>query len=224
MPMDENEQKAFDQMKADAEAAKAEVTKLKADSDAEKAKREKEAADKDKNKDEDLLTKAKKEKDDAEKAKGDSKKIEGAIGFNMGIENFVKEHKDLLPSDFDGVLKAASKETYDSQSEKAAALKCALVQSFFSVQSNLDLLTTNQKNQVADFLKLTKTGKEGKASELFENVFEPALETLKKVKKAEELGKSRQGLGSSSAIEDGYKNRLMAGSRKAYLNEKDKGA
>jgi hypothetical protein len=125
-----------------------------------------------------------------------------------------------MPNEIQEILTAAEKEKYDSATEKASAIKRAFIESFFAVQDNVDLLTTAQKATLDDYLKLTKNGKEAKAETVFENLFEPALETLKKVKKAEELGKARSGYASSSKVEDGYKARLMSGSKKTYLGEK----
>ncbi len=168
----------------------------------------------------DLREKVRKEKEAKESKDGEIKGIEKALAFNMGVESFVKTNVDILPAEIGDLLRAAEKEKYDTAAEKSGAIKSAFIQSFFAVQSNVDLLTPNQKAVLDDYLKLTKNGKEQKAAQVYENIFEPALETLKRVKKAEELGKARAGFASSSKAEDGYKARLMAGSRKAYLNEK----
>lgn len=177
-----------------------------------KDKADKEAADKaakDKG-GEDLREKVRKEKESTDAKAGEIKGIEKALSFNMSVEKFVKDNTDVLPSEIPELLKAAEKEKYDSAAEKASAIRSAFVQSFFAVQAHVDLLTASQKTTLDDYLKLTKNGKEQKASEVYENLFEPALETLKKVKKAEELGKARSGFASSSKVEDGYKQRLMA--------------
>lgn len=126
----------------------------------------------------------------------------------MGVEDFVKTNKDLLPSEIEGVLKTSLKENYDSATDKANAIRAAFVKCFFEVQDNLDLLTPGQKTALDDYLKLTKNGKEQKAEEVYTNIFEPALETLKKVKKAEELGKSRAGFATGNDMEKSYADRL----------------
>ncbi len=167
-----------------------------------------------------MRDKVRRDKEEADKKSGELKGIEKSLSFNMSVQKFVTDNVDALPSEFPDLLKAAEKEKYDSAAEKASAIQAAFVQGFFAVESHLELLTTSQKTTLADYLKLTKNAKEQKASEIYENLFEPALETLKKVKKAEELGKARSGFASGSKVEDGYKARLMAASRKAYLNEK----
>lgn len=168
----------------------------------------------------DLLKKTAQGKKDADDKKSESQKLEKALKFTMTVETFVKDNADALPSEFSDILKTAEKETYDSQAEKASALKAAMVQSFFQVQDNRDLLTASQKAQLDDYLKLTKNGKEEKAEHIFENLLEPALESLKRVKKATELGKARAGFATSTKVEDQYKARLMQVSRKTYLGEK----
>lgn len=217
--------KQFQALKADKEKSEKDAkdrsdkeAKDKADKEA-KDKADKEAKDKE-GSGGDLRDKVRKEKEASESKAGELKGIEKALAFNMAIEKFVVDNKDALPSEIPELLKAAEKEKYDSAAEKAAAIKSAFVQSFFSVQGNVEMLTASQKSTLDDYLKLTKNAKEQKASEIYENLFEPALETLKKVKKAEELGKARSGLHSSSKGEDSYKAKLMAGSRKTYLNEK----
>jgi len=168
----------------------------------------------------DLRKKVQKEKDDAEAEKSKMKTIENSLSFNVSIGQFVKDNADVLPEEISEILKRAEKEKYDTAGEKASAIKTAFIESFFSVQANVDALTPKQKSQLDDYLKLTKNGKDQKAESIYENIFEPALESLKRVKKVEELGKARSGIVSGSKVEDGYKNRLMEASRKKYLNEK----
>jgi hypothetical protein len=173
----------------------------------------------------DLKAKADKERKAAEDRKADFKSMESAIGFNHGVEQFIKDHADILPSEIGEIFAVAGKEKYDSAAEKASALRSAFIQSFFSVQANVDLLTKAQKITLEDYLKLTKNGKEQKAEAIYENLFEPTLEMLKRVKKAEELGKARSGYASGgNKTEDAYRQRLIDGSRKSYLGEKKQGA
>lgn len=167
-----------------------------------------------------LRDKAAKDRADVESRKGESKRLENALKFNLNLSTFVKDNGDVLPAEIQDILKVSEKESYDSAVEKASAIKTAFIQSFFAVQANMDLLTANQKSQVEDYLKLTKNGKESKSEAIFENILEPVLETMRKVKKAEELGKSRSNFATPSKVEDGYKARLIAGSRKTYLGEK----
>jgi hypothetical protein len=203
-------------LKAENEAAKAEAAKLKADIEALKNPKKEEP----KKEEDDLQAKAKKEKEEAEKSSNNSKQIESSIKFNLGVNDFVKNNKDILPAEVETILKVAEKENYDTAAAKANAVKVGIVGSFFSIQSNLELLTQAQKSQLEDFQKLTKNGKEDRASHVYENIFEPAIEMLKKLKKAEEVGKARSGFSTGSSVENDYKQRLINQARKGHLKEK----
>lgn len=167
----------------------------------------------------DLNDKARKEKEAKGKQAEETKKLEGALKFNLSASDFVKSNKDLLPTEVEDVLKQAEKESYDSAIEKSSAIQAGMIKAFFSVQANLDFLTKAHKAQVEDYLKLTVSGRMEKASSIFENVFEPALETMKKVKKAEELGKSSYGHASGSKSENAYKEKMMNVSRNTHLGK-----
>lgn len=195
-------------------ALKAENEKFKADLEALKNPKP------DPNKDADLQAKAAKEREENEKNNANSKRLENALKFNLGVSQFVKENKDILTADMEGILKAAEKENYDTAQAKANAVKVGMIGTFFSVQANIDFLTPAQKSQLEDFMKLTKNGKEEKAEHVFENIFEPAIEMLKKVKKAEELGKAKSGFASGSSVENDYKQRLINQAKKGHLKEK----
>jgi len=216
MPTIEELQAQLDSEKTAHAAAKAELDKLK------KPKDEPKDPPKDPPKDDpkDLLDKAKKDRQSEDDKKNETKTLEGALQFNMHVESLVKDNEDILPSQISDILKTAGKEKYDSAIEKANALKSAIVQSFFAIESNKEALTSSQKTKLEDYLKLTKTGKEDEAGNMYENLFEPALQTLKKLKKAEELGKQRSGFSTGNKVENDYKERLMNGSKKVHLKEK----
>jgi len=169
----------------------------------------------------DLRNKAKNQNQKAEEGAKETKKIETALQFNLGVDDFVKKNVDLLPKEVADIVKVAHKETYDSAVAKASAIKTSVIQSYFSVESNLEALTKSQKHSLDDYLKLTKTGKEEKAAEIYANIFEPALETIRKIKKAEELGRSKAGFASDDDSDSAYRDKLIKGSRKTYLNERD---
>lgn len=168
----------------------------------------------------DLQAKAIKEREENDKQNANSKRLENALKFNIGAAEFVKNNKDILTADMEGILKAAEKENYDTAFAKANAVKVGMIGTFFSIQANVDFLTVAQKSQLEDFMKLTKNGKEEKAEHVFENIFEPAIEMLKKVKKAEELGKAKSGFSSGSSVENDYKQRLINQAKKGHLKEK----
>jgi hypothetical protein len=168
----------------------------------------------------DLDDKARKAREAKEKDGVKTKDLESALKFNLSATEFLKTNKDILPSDFEGMLVEAEKEKYDSAIEKANAVKSSMIKNFFAVQANLDLLTASHKVQIDDFLKLSKNGREEKAAAVFENIFEPAIEMVKKLKKAEELGKASSGYHSGNKVENAYKEKLMNVSKKTHLGEK----
>lgn len=168
----------------------------------------------------DLHAKAKKARRAADERQNETRVLEDALRFNLGVQDFVKSNADLLPEATKEILEAAEKEKYDSATEKASALKKAFIDAFFEIQANVELLTTAQKRALDDYGKLTVNGKKARAHSIFENILEPTLETLRKVKKAEELGKARSGFASSNKVEDAYKARLISGAKKAFFGEK----
>lgn len=167
--------------------------------------------------DDDLLEKSRRERENKGKNEADTKRIESAIKFDVQKDAWLKENKSLLPSDIEDLFTTASKETYDSPIEKDSQLKAGIVQSFFNVQENADLLTASQKNKLDEYLKLTHNGKKEKAQEMYESLFEPTFETLKRVKRAEALQK---GHNYDSSSDQAYKEKMMKLSRKRYLGEK----
>jgi hypothetical protein len=171
--------------------------------------------------DPELIDKTRKEKAAADKKVSDSKALESALRFSLKSEEFLKTNATLLPKDVADIFKQAEKENYADAMEKDAAIKSGIIQSFFQVQANMDLLTPGLKSQLDEYLKLTKTGKQEKAQQIYDSVFEPAFAMLKGIKKAEALNK---GFGGGSDAETAYKNKLMAGTRKHYLGEKSDGS
>jgi hypothetical protein len=167
--------------------------------------------------DPDLLEKAKKEREEKEAKGADAKALEAALRFTMGSKEWVKNNGSLLPKDIEGVITNADKETYDSAVEKAGAVQSSILQSFFQVQENLDLLTPSQKTAIEEFLKLTKNGKQVKAPTLYDSIFEPTFEMLKRIKKAEQLN-SKDKFQSDG--EKALAERMMTLSKKHYLGDK----
>ena len=153
-------------------------------------------------------------------SQNNSSELEKALSFTLKANDFYSSNKDLIPSDVAEMIEMASKENYDSAITKASAIKSGIIESFFSVEANMGLLTASQKKELEDFRKLTKNGREGKASKVYEFVLEPALEIVKRVKKAEELSKSRNGFSSNNSVTEDYKQRLLNGARKRHLNTK----
>lgn len=167
-----------------------------------------------------LADKARKQREDEERKAGESKQLEAALSFNLGAKDWQKNHASLLPKTIEGIFVQAEKENYGNAIEKANAIKVGIVSEFFAQQSNLDLLTPGMKTALEDFQKLTKNTKHERVTQLWDQVFEPALEMLRRTKKAEQLNR---GLGAPTDVEEAYKQRLIKGSRTHYLGEKQNG-
>lgn len=170
--------------------------------------------------DDDLSKKAAALKAEKDKAAAGGKALENAVKFNLKSGEFHKSNESLLPKDFKDLLEAAEKENYSSEVEKATAVKAGMVKSFFSQQTNVDLLTPGQKTVLEDWLKMTNTARQEKASEIYDMIFEPTLERLKGMKKAEALSK---GFGDTSDAKTAYKNKLIASGKRHFLGEKNNG-
>lgn len=208
----EEELKALKDAQSERDSLKAEYEKLKATPPPKK--------DPPSEGDQTLTDKVRKEREEKDRKDTESRSLESSLRFNLMSQEFLKTHEALLPKEIGDIFKVAEKERYDTAIERANATKAAIIQSFFSVQSNLDLLTSTHKSALEDYLKLTKTGREDRAQHVFENIFEPALQMLKQVKKAEELMKSKGGMSQGSKSENEYKAKLMDVSKKHYLGEK----
>lgn len=191
------------------EAAKARLAELEAENTKLKAKPPADETD--------LKDKARMEREANDKKGADVRALEKALTFNMQSAEFLKKNESLLPKDVADIFKLAEKENYSSAIEKGDAIKSGIIQSFFSVQANVDLLTPGLKSALDDYLKLTKNGKQEKAQQMYDTVFEPAFEMLKRIKKADALNK---GYGSTDDVDTAYRKRLMGLSKKHYLGEK----
>jgi hypothetical protein len=209
-------------------AMKAENEKLRADQkkgmeDFEKLKSDHEKlTNKPKDKEDDpedptLADKARKDRDEADKRGKYEKSLGAALKFNMGSAEFLKSNNGLLPKNIEGIFTQAEKEKYDSEIEKANAIKVGVVSEFFAVQSNHDLLTGPQKVELEDFNKLTKNVKQERIEQVYAMIFEPALETLRKVEKAKQVG---SGLKDQSDAEKNLADRMMKLSTKHYLGDR----
>lgn len=170
----------------------------------------------DDDKDDDLVKKARTDIDDKKRQTEDAKEVERSIRFNLGIDDFVKTNKTLFPEEIDGIIQHAKKEKYDSEGERAAAMRSAILTSFFAVQANVDSLTSTQKNTLETWKGLTKAERDKRSADAYENVFEPAIDKIKSVRKAEEAVRARQGLAPRNAANNGYGDRLIKLSQEQF--------
>ncbi len=168
--------------------------------------------------DSDLAGKAEAERKAKEQKDMESKGMESALKFHLASPDFLKNNATLLPPNIAGIFEQAEKENYGSAVEKAAAIKVGVVSEFFAQQGNLDQLTATQKLALEEFLKLTKTVKQERVQQIYDNIFEPTLEMLRKVKKAEALQK---GIAEPNPTKDAHKEKMIKLSRQHYLGEKN---
>lgn len=186
---------------------------------AEKAEWEKKSKEKPNPEDDPTLAdKARKEREDKEKGAKHERSLEAAISFNQAGKDFAKNNEGLLPKSIEGLFVQAEKEKYDSAIDKANSIKVAVVTEFFAVQANHDLLTSSQKVELEEFLKLTKNVKQDRIENVYAMIFEPTLETLRKVEKAKQVN---SGAKDQSNSEKALADRMMKQSKKHYLGDKE---
>lgn len=165
----------------------------------------------------DLAAKAEKDRLEKEKGANHEKALESSIRFTSGAKEWAKSNASILPKNVESIIEAADKETYSSTIVKAAAVKEAVILEFFAQQANLDLLTASQKVALEEFKKLTKDKRHEQSQQVFDSIFEPTFETLKKVKRAEQVSK---GFADQSQGEQAYKDKRLKLARKQHLGEK----
>lgn len=201
-------------------AMKAENEKLKADLEASKKQAHKPEPKPEPKPEDDpsLADKARLEREANDKKVRHERSLESALNFNIAGPNFLKDNVGLLPKTIESIFVAAEKEKYDSAVDKANAIKVGVVSEFFAVQANHDLLTAGQKIELDDFLKLTKNGKQDRVENVYAMIFEPTLETLRKVEKAKQLN---TGTKNQSDAEKQLADKMMKASKKHYLGDKE---
>lgn len=165
-----------------------------------------------------LADKARKERESKDTDAKRGKALESAIVFNHASKDFVKLNQTLIPKTIEGLFAQADKETYDSQVDKANAIKVGIVQEYFAIQANMDMLTTGQKIELDEFLKLTKNVKHERVDGVYSMIFEPTLETARKIEKAKQLS---NGDNNQNDGEKALADRMMKMSKKHYLGEKN---
>lgn len=167
--------------------------------------------------DKDLADKARIEREKKEKDSKHEKSLTAAITFNHASKDFVKANAGLLPKSVEGIFAAAEKETYDSAIEKSNAIKVGIVQEYFAVQANHDLLTASQKIELDEFLKLTKNGKQDRIENIYAMIFEPTIETARKIEKARQVNDGRK---DQTDAEKAYTDRMKEIGQKHFLGDK----
>lgn len=166
-----------------------------------KALREEMAASKPKEKKDDpsLIDQVEKDK----KSKADfaqmQSKIVKAAKFNLRFETFLKEYAGVIPEDAKEIAKTASVDNYPNEVERSAAIKDALMQSFFKESDNLKFLSDAQKAKWKTFLALGTAGRAEEAESIYDSVFEPAVNHARSIRQAQLTNRDNVASGSSDS-------------------------
>lgn len=211
--MTPEEQKEFETLKAEAEAAKAKLAEY------EKAKFSDTPPASPKKEDDPTVLEAirKKEREEAEKAEKEKRILEGAK-FIATFDGLIKDGGDFFPKEVTAALDVISKKKYDNELQRADDLRASIAESVFSVQKNLDLLPELGKSKVKDFLTLSQSAKEKQSAAIWEYVL-AALDTHKRFEKQARTEAARRGLATPSGATAEYENKIF-GLRKEQAKNK----
>lgn len=165
----------------------------------------------------DINEAARKAREAAEQKAAEQKAMENALKFTMGAADWLETNEALLPKEIKSIFDAANKERYSTEVEKANTIKVGVIQEFFGVQSNLDLLTAAQKNTLDNWKNYTKDKKHEQVQSVWELVFEPTFESLRRERKAEQLRQSGNGMEN---YEKAYEQRMIEQAKAKFLKKK----
>jgi hypothetical protein len=131
----------------------------------------------------------------AEQAKiaAEQKKVEETIKFNLGIAKFVDDNKDIVGENIKAIIDLAKNVKYASAFEQANELRTNILNAFFKEQSHIDaLITDTYKARANEFLSLAVVVKNEQSAKYWD-LFELAVENIRRDKKHEELLKKSGG-------------------------------
>lgn len=138
-----------------------------------------------------------------EKQQADQERVITAAKFNMRFETFLKEYAGVLPPSANEIPKVATVEKHPNELDRSAAIKSALMISFFAEEKNLDLLTESQKAKWKQYTSLGTVGRGEEAASIYEVVFEPAVNQARATRQAQIKSKedpSSKGSSDSDII------------------------
>lgn len=168
----------------------------------------------------DTVDKFRKQKAEDDRKAQEVREVERAVRFNLTCDEFIAANKALLPEEMEGIISRAKSEKYESDVKRSAAFRAAILKSYFSVQANVDSLTASQKATIENWKGLTQAERESRSADVYESIFEPAIEAAKKVRKAEEVGRARSGMASETAHGIALRDKIRNASRARYMREK----
>ena len=211
--MSPDEQKAFDDTKAELEALKKEKEEAGKNKSTPPAKE-----NDDPEAQETLKEQAKKNADQKAKIDAENIKIERAIKFDYEIKNLLKDDIEIIGEEIKNIVEIADKRTYTNSVEKANEVRATVLDAFFKQQKNIDALVTEGfKAKATSFLALAQVKKYELADEYWE-LFELAIANIKGIAKQEELKKQSKGENTDKVVDE--HNQKFFNSRSHYIKER----
>lgn len=158
-------------------------------------------------KDESLLNEAKKNMADETSQKEAQADIEKALGFNMTIEKFAEDFKNILPSSAKSIVATAKSKKYDSAIAEANDIRKALLDAYLEVQANIDGLPESMKRKADAYKALTEDAKLAKSGSFWE-IVEIGADLAKAKARASAISKAN---GSANGGEESaFRSRFLA--------------
>ncbi len=146
--------------------------------------------------------------------------MQDAIKFNLGVDAFVADNKDLLGKLAQGLVQEVNKKQFSDEVRKAAALKKNLLEDFFMLQENIDVAPEELKPRIMAFKALADDEKEKQSAKFWDTL---TLTLGHKKMAAQVAAAKRARAGQFQETDDlikQYNDRVFA-KRAHYLGEKE---
>ncbi|MDR3243811.1 MAG: hypothetical protein LBT79_03585, partial [Elusimicrobiota bacterium] len=169
-----------------------------------------------------LEEEAKKEAQEKADAKAKNDELEAAIKFEYEIAKMVSDNKEIIGDEVKKILEIAKGRNYSNPIEKANELRSSILSSFFSIAANVEALTAESfKKQANDFLALTQVARNEQSGKHW-NLFELAVENIKKEAKHQEFIKQSKG-ENTNEFQKNYASNLREKTKQYFFPNKNKG-
>ena len=122
---------------------------------------------------------------------------ESATKFEIGFDKMREDYKAFLPSETESIVNFVNGQKHENKIDKARDLKVALMDAFFKVQKNIDVLNSTFKDKVSAYNGLTQEAKRKEANVYWE-VLEVALENHKLIGKGQAANRANGQPGGGS--------------------------
>lgn len=173
----------------------------------EKALKERESKPAEPEKDLEIEKKAAELYEQTKNADAEKKSIEHAVRFNLSIEKYIEENKDVLPPECAKIVEASKDKKFSSEVLKANEIRKGIMNLFLSKAENVDCLPPSQKELVAEYKSLT-TDEQEKQSAKFWNLVEVGVNNRVLMRRAEQFGKTANAGGAGDYRTD-YEKRFL---------------